>query len=177
MTPDQLAEWIDKLAIREVLERYMRYNDDGDAARIAELFDEDAAFQVMGNVVVGREAIRAMFEPLGAAGERARWSDPGHLFEQPRSVHLSSNPVIDVDGDLATAETDFLVVGRDEAGRAKLQLVGRYRDRLRRGGNGRWVITCRTGVSVAKPGEAGTDADWQRAIATMPDETRGKLRI
>jgi hypothetical protein len=32
-----LAEWVDKLAIREVLERYMRSNDDGDAARIAEL--------------------------------------------------------------------------------------------------------------------------------------------
>jgi uncharacterized protein (TIGR02246 family) len=106
------AEWVDKLAIREVLERYMRYNDDGDAVRIAELFDEDAAFQVMGSVVVGRDAIRA----------------------------------------------------------------GRYPDRLRRHEDGRWLITCRTGVSVARPGEAGTDAEWQRALTTMPEEERRNLR-
>ncbi len=173
--PELQGVWLDKLAIREVLERYMRYNDDGAADRIAELFDEDAVMQVMGNVIEGRAAIRAMFSPSGAPDPEP-WSSPGGLLLQPRSIHLSSNPVIDIEGDVATAETDFLVVRRDESGKAVPALVGRYRDRFRRREDGRWVITQRTGVSVAKPGEEGTDAEWQRARARMPEEARARLR-
>jgi ketosteroid isomerase-like protein len=173
--PELQGDWLDKLAIREVLERYMRYNDDGAADRIADLFDEDAVMQVMGRVIEGRDAIRAVFAPSGAPDPEP-WSSPGRLLVQPRSVHLSSNPVIDVDGDLATSETDFLVVRRDESGTAVPALVGRYRDRLRRRDDGRWVITQRTGVSVAKPGEEGTDAEWQRALVRMPEEARARLR-
>ncbi len=65
-TESELRLWLDKLAIRDVLERYMRYNDDLAADRIAELFDEDARFQVMGQVHAGRDAIRAMFNRDGA---------------------------------------------------------------------------------------------------------------
>jgi hypothetical protein len=103
----------------------------------------------MGRVYVGREATRSMFNRAGA--HVPAWSDPGQLFVQPASVHLSSNPVIDIDGDTATAETDFCVVRRDEQGRGNPVLVGRYRDRLRLLDEGRWVIYTRTGVSVARP--------------------------
>ncbi len=44
-------------------------------------------------------------------------------------------------------------------------LVGRYRDRLRKRDDGQWVFVERTGVSLARPGEAGTDSEWQRALA------------
>lgn len=172
--PPDLRSWLDKLAIREVLERYMRFNDDLAADRIAELFHEDARFQVMGRVRSGRDAIRAMFERDRA--NRPAWTEPGELFKQPASVHLSSNPVIDVRGDAATAETDFLVVGRDEDGRARPMLVGRYRDELRRLDDGRWVIYTRTGVSVARPGDEGTDAEWARALSRMPEDERAQLR-
>jgi ketosteroid isomerase-like protein len=168
------GEWLDKLAIREVLERYMRYNDDGAVDRIAELFDENAVMQVMGNVFEGRDAIRAMFS-LSGASDPEPWSSPGQLLKQPRSIHLSSNPVID--GDVATDETDFYVVRRDESGSAVPALAGRYRDRLRRREDGQWVITLRTAVSVARPGEEGTDAEWERALARMPEEARGRLRL
>jgi len=161
---------LDKLAIREVLERYMRHNDDRAADRIAELFDEDAVFQVMGRLVVGREAIREFF---GGGGPQPRpWTEPGELLKQPPSVHLSGNPVIDVDGDTATSELDFLVVNRGDDGRARSRLVGRYRDRLRRLDDGRWVITSRVGVSVAGPGDAGTDAEWRQLLAGLPEEER-----
>src|SRR5215213_3714231 len=87
---------LDKLAIREVLERYMRFNDDRAADRIAELFDENAVVQVVGQLVVGRDAIREFF---GGADEQPKpWTEPGELLKQPPSVHLSANPVIDVDG-------------------------------------------------------------------------------
>jgi len=160
------GDWEDKLEIREVLERYMRYNDDGALDRVVALFDEEAVLQVMGRVMRGHEQIRGF---LGAGGVfvdgKPRWTDPGQLLLQPRSAHLSSNPVIDVDGDTATAETDFAVLQRDEDGRARVALVGRYRDRLRKSDAGHWRFVQRTGVSLGRPGEAGTDSEWQRALA------------
>jgi ketosteroid isomerase-like protein len=168
-------EWVDKLAIRELLERYMRYNDDRAADRIAHLFDEDAVFQVVGKVVEGRTAIREFFAAPEIA-DPAPWTDPGQLLKQPGSLHLCANPVIDVDGDLATSELDFQVVRRDEEGRAVTALIGRYRDRLRRREDGRWVITNRTAVSVARPGEERSDAEWQRVFARMSEETQKRFR-
>jgi ketosteroid isomerase-like protein len=160
------GHWEDKLAIRETLERYMRYNDDGALDRLVALFAEDAVLQVMGRVLRGHEQIRGF---LGAGGVfvdgRPQWTDPGQLLLQPRSAHLSANPVIDVDGGTATAETDFAVLQRDDDGRARVALVGRYRDRLRKNDDGQWVFVQRTGVSLARPGEAGTDSEWQRALA------------
>lgn len=170
-----MPEWLDKLAIRELLERYMRYNDDRAADRIAELFDEDAVLQVVGNVVEGRAAIRQFFAPSGVA-DPPPWTGEGQLLKQPGSIHLSANPVIDVDGDAATSELDFHVVRRNAEGRAETMLVGRYRDRLRRRDDGRWVITNRTAVSVARPGEERSDAEWQRALARVPDATRERFR-
>jgi hypothetical protein len=170
----EVRQWLDKVAIRELLERYMRYNDDLAADRLAELFDHDARFQVMGRVHVGREAIRALFNRNGA--NRPPWTSPGELFNQPGSVHISSNPIIDVDGDTASAESDFLVIRRDPDGRARSVLVGRYRDRLRRLEDGRWVIQTRTGVSVARPGEEHTDSEWARALERIPDTERAQLR-
>jgi ketosteroid isomerase-like protein len=133
----RIAAWVDKLEIRELLERYMRYNDDLDADRIAELFDDDARFQVMGRVICGRDAIRNFFARDGA--NSPPWTVPGELFKQPPSIHISANPVIDVDGDTANAETDFLVVGRDDAGRARPMLVGRYSRATRRRADGHRV--------------------------------------
>jgi len=55
-------------------------------------------------------------------------------------------------------------------------LIGRYQDRLRRRRDGRWVITNRTPVSVARPGEERTDAGWQRVFARMPEDIRKQFR-
>lgn len=164
-------ELLDKLAIREVLERYMRYNDDRAADRIVELFDDEAVFQVMGRLIVGRAAIHAMFRG-DAEAEPKHWTEPGELLKQPGSLHLCANPVIDIDGDTATSELDFHVVYRNAEGRARTSLIGRYRDRLRRCDDGNWRITHRVGVSVARPGEAGTTTEWDRALAALSEEER-----
>ncbi len=166
------SEWLDKLEIREVIERSMRYTDDRDGGQLAALFDEDAVLQLAGTVFSGREAIRTMFR----RPDPPHWTEPGQLLKQPAGAHRGSNPIIDIDGDTATAETDLLVLERDEEGRARITLVARYRDQLRRGDDGRWVIRNRTGVSIARPGEAGTDTEWSRALARMPDEMRAKFR-
>jgi hypothetical protein len=169
-------EWLDKLAIRDVLERYMRYNDDGALDRIVALFDDDAVYQVMGRVMRGHDEIRAFLSANGVfADGKPRWTDPGQLLLQPRSMHLSSNPIIDVDGSTATAESEFVVLRRGADGRAGVSLVGRYRDWLRRTDAGHWVFTHRTGVSLAREGEAGTDTEWRLAIQRMGRAEKGRL--
>jgi hypothetical protein len=164
-------EWIDKFAIRELIERSMRYIDDQAGERLSELFDEDAVLQLAGTVFAGREAIGGMFP----RPDPPHWSEPEQLLKQPAVAHRSSNPVIDLNGNSATAETDMIVLERDDEGRARITLVARYRDRLRRDG-GRWLITNRTGVSIARPGEEGTDSEWTRAFVRMSDKTRRKFR-
>jgi hypothetical protein len=165
-----LQAWVDKLEIRELIERAMRYIDNGDGERLVSLFDEDGMMQLSASVF-DREGIRAM-----GRGSQPPWTAPGELLKQPGSAHLSSNPVIDVDGDAATAETDMVTLRRGEDGRAQIALIARYRDHLRRGDDG-WRIRTRTGVSIARPGESGTDAEWSRALAKMDDETRAKFRM
>jgi ketosteroid isomerase-like protein len=168
-----LARWIDRLQIREIVERSVRAIDDGDAATFAELFAEDGVLQLAGTVFAGRPALRSMF---GGGEGHPRWTEPGQLLKQPGSMHLTANPVIDVDGDAATAETDMIAMIRSEDGRARITLLARYRDRLRRDAGGGWLISSRTGVSLGVPGEVGTDAEWARALARMPEELRGRFR-
>jgi SnoaL-like domain len=168
VTDAELRHWIDKLDVRDVLERYMRHNDDRAADKLVALLDEDVRFQVLGRVHVGRDAVRELISSEPA--DPPHWTEPGERLRQPGSTHVASNPVIEIDGDSATAETDFVVLRRDENGRAKVSLLGRYRDRLRRRDDGQWVITTRTAVSVARPGQEGSDAEWQQAIHTLSEQ-------
>jgi uncharacterized protein (TIGR02246 family) len=169
-----LASWVDKLEIREIVERSVRYIDDQDSIAFAELFEEDGVMQLAGTVFAGRQELRDMFRGARAA---PRWTEHGELLKQPGVMHLTTNPVIDVEGDSATAETDMITLRRGDDGRAKITLLARYRDHLRRADSGRWLISSRTGVSLAVPGEEGTDAEWARALAAMPDDVRVRFRI
>jgi ketosteroid isomerase-like protein len=170
---DAVARWIDKLEIREMIERSVRFIDDQDAEGLASLFEPDGVLQLAGTVFAGHGALRGMFRGAPSA---ARWTEPGHLLQQPGGTHLTSNPVIDVDGDVATAETDMVTLQRGDDGRAKITLLARYRDRLRRGDDGRWRLSSRTGVSIGIADEVGTDAEWARALARMPAELRAQFR-
>ena len=154
----------------------MRYNDDGDLDRILELFEPDAAYQVMGRVLIGRQQIGDFLETRGFSHDRPAWTDPGQLLNQTRSTHISSNPVIDLHGHTATVESDFQVARRDSDGRAQIVLLGRYRDEVRQGSDGKWRLYTRTGVSAARPGQEYTDSEWQKALAVAPDEERANLR-
>jgi uncharacterized protein (TIGR02246 family) len=171
---ETIARWVDKLEIRELIERSVRAVDDHDAAGLAELFEADGALQLAGTVFAGREALLAMFRDRPAAGT---WTEPGRLLVQPGGMHLTGNPVVIVDGDVATAETDMVTLVRGDDGRAKITLLARYRDHLRRGDDGRWRFSSRTGVSIGTPDEIGTDAEWARALARMPDESRARFRL
>jgi uncharacterized protein (TIGR02246 family) len=171
---EAIARWIDKLEIRELIERSVRHIDDGDGAALAALFEEDGVLQLAGTVFAGREALRGMFR---AAASRPAWTEPGRLLVQPGGMHLTGNPVITVDGDDATAETDMVTLERGDDGRTKITLLARYRDRLRRADDGAWRLRSRTGVSIGIPEEIGTDAEWARALERMPDDLRARFRV
>jgi hypothetical protein len=140
----------DELAIRRLLEQYMRFNDDRALDRLVSLFAPDAVYRVGGGEHVGHEGMRKFLGSVGFKDGQPRWTDDGQLMVMPRSMHIMSNPIIEIDGDTATSELEFIVMGREENGRAKISLIGRYRDRLRKYPDKGWLITERTGVSIAK---------------------------
>ena len=74
-TPD-VQRWIDKLEIRQLIERVMRYMDDDDGERVAELFAEDVVLQLAGTVFTGREVIRDLF-----GRGRPAWTETGELLK------------------------------------------------------------------------------------------------
>jgi hypothetical protein len=140
----------DELFIRRMLEQYMRDHDDRVLGRLVSIFAPDAVFRTGGKLLDGQDEIREFFRRAGYTDDRPAWTDDDQLFVMPRSMHLLVNPIIYVDGDRATAESEFAYMVRDDTGRAKIVLVGRYRDRLRRDEEAGWLITERTGVSMAK---------------------------
>lgn len=142
----------EEYAVRRVLERYMRCNDDGDLDGMLSLFAQDAVYRVLGREMEGHHAIAAFLLELGFTSSTERWTDPGQENRQPRSMHLISNPVIGVDGDTAVAESDFVTLRRNAAGDAELGLVGRYRDRLRKCADGEWRFAERGGVALQRDG-------------------------
>jgi hypothetical protein len=140
----------DELFIRRMLEQYMRFNDDRALDRILPLFAPDAIYRVGGKEHIGHDGMRAFFIGAGYRDGQPRWTDEDQLMVMPRSMHLLTNPIIEVDGDRAVAESEFVVLVRDASGHPKMSLIGRYRDRLRRDPVAGWLFTERTGVSTAK---------------------------
>lgn len=113
--------------IRALLVRYCHLCDDGDFEDFADLFDEEATFTVMGEVHEGRAAIQEFMT--------------ASLPPEVRGKHLISQPLISVDGDTASAATDYAFVGRTPDGLG-ITSTGRYIDRLVRHG-GRWLLAAR----------------------------------
>lgn len=120
----------DEEAIRRTLASYCQACDDGRFDEFAALFAVDATFEVPPAApALGRDAIRGFMET-------------GYQPEV-RGKHVLSEPLVDVDGDDATATTDFVFVGRSSAGAWVVKAAGRYHDTLRRTADGPWEFTRR----------------------------------
>lgn len=117
----------DKLAVTELLYRYGELIDAGDFDGVGALFDQGS---FMG--VSGARSIAKLF-----ATTTRRFPDFGNT---PRTRHLVLNPIVDVDGDTATARSTFCVVQQTETIALQPIVVGRYADAFARGESG-WYFT------------------------------------
>jgi len=134
-----MGELEDREAIRDRMTTYGRAMDDGRADAFADCWTQDAVVELVAaphrelafpeGRFEGREAIMGWFAGHTHAPDR---------FHQHR-VH---GPLIAVDGDRATVESDFERVDESPDGPLALSF-GRYRDELVRCADGAWRFTVR----------------------------------
>jgi uncharacterized protein (TIGR02246 family) len=131
----------DEDQIRRTLSEYSQRCDDGRFDEWAELFTEDARFVLSGNVTEGRDSIRELMISM--------------MPPERRGQHVTSNSLVDVDGDSATVSTDYLFV-RPTADGPTIVAAGRYRDVLAREGRS-WRFRERAITMLGAPvgGEGG----------------------
>ena len=118
----------DIIAIQQLLARYNRAADAGDADAFAATFTDDGETVTPDATRRGREALM----------EAAR-TVPQRI---PGIRHWVTNHVVDVDGDEASATVYVMVVVAGGAEGPQVAATGKYRDRLRRTPDG-WRFTRR----------------------------------
>jgi uncharacterized protein (TIGR02246 family) len=112
---DALERLIDHIEIRELTARYNRAFDDVDSEAWADVFTPDGVMEYTGGEpVVGRDALVAMNKGIGYG-----------------YVHITTDPIIDVDGDRATQKCTVIVCNRSKDGSpVQFGMTGRYEDEL-----------------------------------------------
>ncbi len=115
----------DKNAIRELLATYCFHLDADRFEAMAELFTEDGTWDTAFGKGTGRAGIVAQARSI-ATGPR------------PRRAHLTTNIVIDLQGDTATVQSNWAVVQNSPQG-PKIGSAGAYADQMVKR-NGRWYF-------------------------------------
>jgi hypothetical protein len=128
---------LDRIQIEDLLTRYYYDLSNGAAHDLSEYFTEDALLDVDGTVAEGRAEIEALY---GAGPSRDEDADrPSY----PRGHMLLTNPVIEIDGDMAQAHVIWTGVMNDGVGQApRLYEQGREDTELKKV-DGRWLISRR----------------------------------
>ncbi|MDX1875942.1 nuclear transport factor 2 family protein [Mycolicibacterium sp. 120266] len=129
-----MADPQDKTAIAELLYTYAELIDAGDFDGVGKLLGRASFGGPASGSVSGAENIAGLF-----AMTTRRYPEHGN---RPRTRHLVLNPIIDVDGDAATARSTFVVVQHTEAVPLQPIVVGRYADTFARAADG-WYFTQR----------------------------------
>ena len=154
-TDPLLRELLDREAIRDVLNRYCRAVDRLDAEMLRSTYFEDA-FDDHGPF-------------KGLRDDFVEWIIPFLRAEYLTTSHHLTTQVIEVDGDLASAESYvFLVQDRmSEGGRLRSTAHGRYVDRMERR-NGEWRIARRHVVT-----DSGSTSDAPPWLGTTSSASLG----
>ena len=145
--------------VTETLLDYCEYVDSNDVATlVSQVFTEDASFELGSrHAVVGRADLQRMF-----AKTLAGFSATSHHLSNVRIGFLSTGP-----GDERAEATAYVYAWHQtEAGR-RVEVWGRYRDRLRLTGEG-WRIEARR---IAIAGFDGWEAAPFEVIERLPNPT------
>lgn len=128
----------DKDEIRELLARYCFALDADKIDEMAALFTQDGVWETAFGTGTGRAGIVAQANSI-ATGNR------------PKRVHLTTNIVIDLDGDTATARSNWALIQNVPSGVPIIGSGGAYSDRLVKVG-GQWFFKHRTIERYIVPG-------------------------
>lgn len=132
---DAIERVLDHLAIRELTARYNRAFDDVDSEAWADTFTSNGVMEFGGPPVTGRDALVEMSRATGYG-----------------YVHITTDPIIEVDGDRATQSCTLVVATRSkERGPVGVAMTGRYEDELVRTPDG-WRFTRRRAILDTDPG-------------------------
>jgi ketosteroid isomerase-like protein len=114
-----LREIADRLALRELVDRYARIPDQRDFALVDRVFSDDAVLVGPGFELRGREQIRS-----GMRG----------IERYAATLHAMHNHLVEIEGDHAEGETVCTAshLHEVEGRKVKLDWGIRYRDRYRR---------------------------------------------
>jgi len=118
-------------AIRQLFAEYAHAMDAPSPDGVAELFHPEGTFELLGEVLQGRERIAAMVR---------QYQEGGALTGVK---HITVNSVITLKGDRASAVSDWLVIHAD-GGAWRVMAAGRYEDELIR--SDRWRFSRRRDV-------------------------------
>ena len=141
---DVLRETRDRQAIDEVMWRYARALDTGNAEAYAALYTPDGQFSAGGTATKGRDALKAMIAGTGRAGG-AQPATP-----RPQLYHTTANhQIVFVDKDHARIDAYHITVaaGSGRETPPRVAGVGRSIDELVRV-NGQWLIKSRNVAPV-----------------------------
>jgi uncharacterized protein (TIGR02246 family) len=139
MTDDRAAA---ETAIRRLVMIYSQLLDDGRLDEWADLFTEDATFEVWGTTYSTRTGIR---------------DGIGTMQEPGTGKHIGFATVVEVadDGTSALAWTDFMALADDGPGKwgraYMIATAARYYDRVVREADGRWRFARRQIRMVGEP--------------------------
>jgi uncharacterized protein (TIGR02246 family) len=135
---DELSRLIAEQACAALITRYTHLVDEGQASQVADLFTMDGVWASPEATLDGQDAIRAAFLRRERSGRRSR--------------HVCTNVAIDVEDEARASGLCYLTLFRtdEEASPARgttPDLVGVYRDRFVRTGDGWRFASRRTEVS------------------------------
>jgi 3-phenylpropionate/cinnamic acid dioxygenase small subunit len=133
----RLGRLEDERAIVSTLYRYGEALDHDDRDEFLGCFTADAEYLVSMRIDTSHEFGFHGHEELGAYFD-------GHSHAPAAfHKHITTNPLVTVDGDTADVRSYFVRVDSPGAGPAVVLAAGRYLDRFRRSDDGRWCIEAR----------------------------------
>jgi SnoaL-like domain len=135
--PVTMETLLDRIQIEDFLTRYYYDLSVGKSHELAEYFTEDAVLDVDGTVATGHKEIAKLYQrPEGATASAA-------TAQRRRGHMLLTNPIINVEGNKATAHLIWTGVMNEGIGKVpSLYEEGREYSELRKV-NGKWLISRR----------------------------------
>ena len=138
---DVLRQAKDRAQIEDLMWRYARALDTGDADTYASLYAPDGQFSAGANPTKGREALKKMIEGVG----QRQAAQPAADTKRPPMYHMTANEQLRfIDKDHARIDAYYITMfgAAGQGTPARVAAVGRSSDELERV-NGQWLIASR----------------------------------